>query len=306
MTGRPKTDLRHLTVHHRHRVGRVALVIALALGAPSCGDESSINTADTDSSMPASSRSPSSSPTTTASVGTDPDETTTARVYFLRDEKVSPVGRTVDGRTPARGALEALLKGPGDNTGHVSSIPSGTTLLGISVAGGVATVDLSGEFASGGGSMSMLTRVAQVVFTLTQFPTVTSVSFRIDGSPVDAIDGEGVLVDPPRTRSDFEDQTPAILVESPLPGTRLESPFTATGTSNTFEATYLYSLTDSAGTVLAEGFGTATSGTGTRGTFSQEIVYAEAAPGAAVLKLFESSANDGSDINVVEIPVELS
>lgn len=152
----------------------------------------------------------------------------------------------------------------------------------------------------------MLTRVAQVVFTLTQFPTVTSVSFHLDGSPVNAIGGEGVLVDPPRTRSDFEDQTPAILVESPLPGTRLESPFTATGTSNTFEATYLYSLTDAAGTVLAEGFGTATSGTGTRGTFSQEIAYAEAAPGTAVLKLFESSANDGSDINVVEIPVELS
>lgn len=276
----------------------VALALAVGLLAPACGDD--------DSASPDRSTTTDAPAATTTTTSTAPVETTTAKVYFLRGETVAPVGRDVDVASPARGAVEALLAGPtGADGGLVSNVPAGTRLLGLDISGDVATVDLSSEFSSGGGSLSMLTRVAQVVYTLTQFPTVSSVAFHIDGQPVEAIGGEGVIVDPPRTRADFEDQTPAILVESPLPGERLASPFTASGTSNTFEATYLYSLTDSAGTVLADGFGTATSGTGTRGTWSQEIAFSDAAPGAAVLKMYESSAKDGSEINVVEIPVEL-
>ena len=59
-----------------------------------------------------------------------------------------------------------------------SAIPAGTRLLGLSIAGQIATVDLSSEFESGGGATSVLGRLAQVVYTLTQFPTVTSVSSR--------------------------------------------------------------------------------------------------------------------------------
>jgi len=51
----------------------------------------------------------------------------------------------------------------------------------------------------------MLTRVAQVVYTVTQFPAVQRVAFRLDGKPVSAIGGEGVVVDPPVTHADFPD-----------------------------------------------------------------------------------------------------
>ena len=72
-----------------------------------------------------------------------------------------------------------------------------------------AEVDLSAAFASGGGSLSMLTRVAQAVYTLTAFPTVHAVRFLIEGERVDAIGGEGVIVDPPPTRADLPGQAPA-------------------------------------------------------------------------------------------------
>jgi spore germination protein GerM len=109
--------------------------------------------------------------------------------------------------------------------GLVTSIPSGTWLLGLRIDRGVAYVDLSGSFAFGGGSRSMLTRIAQVVHTLTWFPTVGSVRFLIDGREVDAIGGQGVIVDHPPTRADVEGQAPAILIERPTEGQTVSAPW---------------------------------------------------------------------------------
>jgi len=49
---------------------------------------------------------------------------------------------------------------------------------------GVARVDLSSDFETGGSSRSLQLRLAQVVYTLTQFPTVSAVRFSVDGTPV--------------------------------------------------------------------------------------------------------------------------
>jgi hypothetical protein len=231
------------------------------------------------------------------------------RVYFLRDEKVGAAGRSVPQTgTPAKAAREALLQGPSTSdadAGLLTVIPTGTTLHNVTIEGGVATVDLSASFGSGGGSLSMQGRVAQVVYTLTQFPTVTGVSFELDGAPITTLGGEGVVLDHPQTRADWESFTPAILVESPLPGETVTSPFHVTGTANTFEATLQIRLTGSDGTVLFEHFGMATSGTGTRGTYDETVTFSTTKHGAATLRLFESSAKDGSEINVVEIPVKV-
>jgi hypothetical protein len=149
----------------------------------------------------------------------------------------------------------------------------------------------------------MLLRVAQVVHTVTQFPTVQRVAFRLDGEPVEAIGGEGVVVSPPVDRGDFEDQAPAILVESVGPGDEVASPLRVLGTANTFEATLNLRLVAEDGTVLHDDFATATSGTGTRGTFEVTIEFD--AEGPATLVAYERSAEDGAEINVVEIPVVL-
>jgi Sporulation and spore germination/Immunoglobulin-like domain of bacterial spore germination len=255
------------------------------------------------------------SPTTTASGTTStPTETsgeamTPLRVYFVRLERMGAAGREVQA-TPAVGAaaVRELLAGPtadDRSAGLQSEIPSGTKLNGLTIDNGVATVDLSRAFQSGGGSTSMQLRVAQVVYTLTQFRSVKRVRFRIDGEPVDAIGGEGVVVDPPVSRGAFEDQTPAILVESPTPGSVVTSPLRVRGTANTFEATLNLRLLDGSGKVLYDNFTTATSGSGTRGTFEQTIPFTISKDGPGTLVAYEHSAADGSEINVVRIPVEL-
>jgi germination protein M len=232
------------------------------------------------------------------------------RVYLMRDEHLG-VGSRGAGAGPAVGtaALEALLDGPTPDeaaAGLDTEIPEGAELLGLSIdEDGLATVDLSRDFESGGGSLSMQARVAQVVFTLTQFPTVDRVSFRLGGEDVEAIGGEGI---PARevSREDFEDVTPAILLESPTPGERIASPLRIQGTANTFEANFLVELAAPDGRLLVETFVTATSGSGERGLFDASFEFTGASAGSGTLRVFEESAEDGSRINVVEIPVELA
>ena len=51
---------------------------------------------------------------------------------------------------------------------------------------------------------------------------------------------------------------------------------------------------------------TATSGTGTRGTFEFEAPFEVAEVGQGTLVVFEPSAKDGSRTNVQEIPLRLT
>jgi hypothetical protein len=249
----------------------------------------------------------SSATTTTATTPTTttPGATSIA-VYFLRDGKVAPVRRTVPATTAvARAAMSALLAGPTEAehaAGLVSAIPEGTSLRDIALADGVATVDLDRRFDEGGGSASMLGRVAQVVATLTRFSTVRRVGFRLDGDPVDAIGGEGVVVSPPVGRLRIEQQTPQILVETPLPGDRVTSPIRVRGTANVFEATVSFEVRDAHGRVVQRSFTTATSGTGTRGTFDTELAVPNVA-GPVTIVAFEASAEDGSRLHVAKVPV---
>jgi immunoglobulin-like protein involved in spore germination len=132
-------------------------------------------------------------------------------------------------------------------------------------------------------------RTAATVYTLSQFAP---------RAPVE-VDGKRY------TRADFEDLTPTILVESPLPFQAVSAPLRVTGTANTFEATFAYELLDPAGKVLSHNFETATSGSGTRGTFEFTVPF-EAPNGLGKLVVFENSAADGSRIHQVEIPLRLT
>ena len=132
-------------------------------------------------------------------------------------------------------------------------------------------------------------RTAEEVYTLSQF------------GPKKPVDVGGKSY----TRADFEDLTPAILVESPLPFASVTSPLRVWGTANTFEATFDYELLDASGKVLSHHFVTATSGSGTRGTFDFTVPF-EAPNGLGKLVVFEESAADGSRIHQVDIPLTLN
>jgi germination protein M len=114
------------------------------------------------------------------------------------------------------------------------------------------------------------------------------------------------VLDHPQTRADYEDITPAILVESPTPGGRVSgNTLRITGTANTFEATFSAKVTDASGQTLVEQVIHATSGSGTRGTFDATLTLTLTPTQASqgTLTVYESSAKDGSPQNVVEIPI---
>ena len=129
-------------------------------------------------------------------------------VFFVRPDPAHHKGSLEAVRRPVppgpadarlEAALRALLAGPGRQD-LFTEIPPGTTLLGVRVEGGIATVNLSKHYTSGGGSSSMLGRVWQLVYTATQFPAAPAVQILIEGRRVDTLGGEGVMIGAPLRR----------------------------------------------------------------------------------------------------------
>ena len=293
-----------------------AFVLLTVLVACSGGSKQS---ATTDSAPPTSSGPATSVPPTTAAGPTTAPASapTTAalqpidlRVYFMRGASVGAAHRRVAGTVAtARAAMNELLAGPtADETtaGLSSTIPRGISLLGINIADGTATVDLSGGFAGSADAKAMAGRFAQVVFTLTQFPTVSRVAFHLDGRAVAVTGPAGAALAGPASRADFEPASPAILVETPTPGDHVSSPIRVAGTANVFEATFLLELTDASGKVVVQQTAMATSGSGTRGTFDVALRFATHQAGPGKLTVFDASAKDGSRQDVVDIPIVLA
>ena len=240
-----------------------------------------------------------------------PSGTVTYQVWFAEGESLFVTYRSQE-RTPRVGsaALEALLRGPDEfeqGYGLSSAIPEGTQLLGLRIEDGIAYVDLTSEFESGGGTLSMQMRLAQVVYTLAQFPTVEGVLFSLDGEQVDVIGGEGIVVDQPLRRRDFRELLPAILVTSPALGQTVGNPVVIRGSANVFEANVSVEVLDASGQEIASTFTTATCGTGCRGTFAVSLEYEvdEEQDGTLVVH-DDDAAGTGTFPHEVRIPVRLT
>ena len=292
------------------------LALSVVLGACSNDTPEPTKAGSASATATDASPSPDATPTPSATVEVTPSEAPEEpagdinyEVWFVVGDKIFLEHRTAPAtQGVARLAMESLLAGPigpEAESGDTTAIPEGTSLLGISIADGTATVDLSDEFDSGGGSAGMFLRLAQVVFTLTQFPTVQGVDFRIEGEPVETFSGEGIVLDGPQTRADYEDQVPAIVVEEPAIGEEVQGPLVVKGTANVFEATVSFKVIGENGETLLKDFATATCGTGCRGDFEKELDVRVDRRTTVIVKVFESSAEDGRPTNVVNVPVIL-
>jgi hypothetical protein len=229
--------------------------------------------------------------TTTATTTT----ATTLNVYFYRNAALVPAVVQVP-QTQAVGtaALEALLAGP--PSGYTSALPTGGQLNALSIVDGTATAHFNA-------AMAGLTRSAQaqVVYTLTQFGTVHGVEATAGANPVVFEGGNDLPLTAPATRDDFVDLTALapIFVAAPLRDSTVSGPVVAQGTADVFEGTLQVDVY-SGGKKLATETITATSGTGTRGTWHTVLTVP---PGAARLAFYEPSAEDGSHLHETDVSV---
>lgn len=253
--------------------------------------------------------------TTEATTTTAPTTTTTSSVYsgqvvvyvlddsgsngfrqgpFLYPISVPPIsGSTLTGAT-----LETLLAISGFDT----AIPEGTTVEEVTQDGSIVAVDLSDEFESGGGSASMFARLAQLTFTLTRIDGIDGVLLVENGSPVSVFSSEGIVLDGPMVRADFEDQLPGILVDFPAAGEIVPATFDISGVAAAFEGVFQLEVLEGNTIVFAPEFVSTDSGIGF-GSFDVEAVTG-AAPGTNLtIRVWENSAEDGSVISERFVPV---
>jgi spore germination protein GerM len=100
-------------------------------------------------------------------------------------------------------AFEKMLQGSTDPA-LISTIPSDTKLQKLEIQPDGIHVDLSQEFTEGGGSTSMMGRVAQVIYTATTLDPNAAVWISVDNQPLDVLGGEGLVLDQPMTRQAFD------------------------------------------------------------------------------------------------------
>lgn len=118
-----------------------------------------------------------------------------ADLYFARvvDGKQRMVAITRElppGLGVARACLEELLRGEVPR-GCDRPLPPGTELRGITLDGGVATVDFSEQLQSGfrGGSDNEGVVIYSIVNTLTSLPTIERVQILVEGQHINTIGG---------------------------------------------------------------------------------------------------------------------
>jgi hypothetical protein len=282
----------------------VVAVVVLAFGLAACGGDG------------AGGSTPTATVTVTATPTVEPTgepgATMTVSLYFLRGETLGVAHRAVPATgAPATAAMNVLLAGPDTReraAGLGTTIPDGVVLHGIVIDSEtkIATVDLGDRFAAGDGALSLRARVAEVVYTLTQFPTVRSVRFLIDGEPDVPLGGEGLLLEKPQTRAGNRDLLPAIFVESPAVGDVISDPrLTLRGSASVFEATFVAEVLDTTGEVVADKTVTARVGAPGRGGFVTRVSL-PMLTGKGKLVVYEVSMADGSRMNEVRIPLRFA
>lgn len=145
-------------------------------------------------------------------VNQDPTKIERGQVYWLNSQgdrlilvtRPLSVPKTSNNQQVLQTALETLLAGS-KNANDTTTIPEGTKLLSINLDKEGVHLNLSQEFTTGGGSASMIGRLAQVLYTTTTLDPQAKVWLKIEGEPLEILGGEGLEVAQPMTRQWFEE-----------------------------------------------------------------------------------------------------
>ena len=233
---------------------RALIIIALSGAVAGCGGSN-----DASTTLPTT-----TSPSTTTATTTAPAPAPiTVTVFRVRDgHLVAGAARVQGTRAVAAASLTALgLAAP------------------ISISNGTATVERDDATRE---------QVAEMVYTLTQYPTIQ----RVD------VAGKTGL-----TRADVAEFVPPILVERPAAGATTGKTIAVSGSASVYEATVVLELRQ-AGKVVQKKVVTAAEGAPGRGPFSGTLVAP--ASGHYVVAAYSPSAMDGSPQHEQDVPVTVT
>ena len=233
---------------------RALIIIALSGAVAGCGGSN-----DASTTLPTT-----TSPSTTTATTTAPAPAPiTVTVFRVRDgHLVAGAARVQGTRAVAAASLTALgLAAP------------------ISISNGTATVERDDATRE---------QVAEMVYTLTQYPTIQ----RVD------VAGKTGL-----TRADVAAFVPPILVERPAAGATTGKTIAVSGSASVYEATVVLELRQ-AGKVVQKKVVTAAEGAPGRGPFSGTLVAP--ASGHYVVAAYSPSAMDGSPQHEQDVPVTVT
>ncbi|MFY9586614.1 MAG: GerMN domain-containing protein [Actinomycetota bacterium] len=278
------------------------LLVVLAVATAACAKGTTAGpAAGPGNTLPAT---PASS-TPTASPGT-----TRVTIYYLASGTsrayLAPERHTI-ARTPAiaKAALAELVHGTAQDPDHTTPFPSTATINAVTISNKVATVDWSAEVltASAGAETEKL-GIQSIVYTLTEFPTITKVRFTVEGKAsgtasngraIEDFWGHEGLIGQPWDRDPQIDVLAPITLWTPLDGSRSDGTLKLTGEASTFEANVGIILRNAAGKVVKQTSTTASIGAPDRGTYSAMITFAPPAGAQTwTLEVSEDSAKDGS------------
>ncbi|MGL1894533.1 MAG: GerMN domain-containing protein [Spirochaetaceae bacterium] len=112
------------------------------------------------------------------------------------------------GKSPLSKTLERLLVGPDTqdiNRGLLTLVPDGAVVLSISIKDGVAYLNFNEMFRFNSlGVEGYIAQIKQIVYTATEYESVDSVQFSIDGAIQEYLGPEGVYIGRPISRDDLE------------------------------------------------------------------------------------------------------
>lgn len=142
-----------------------------------------------------------------------PVKTSVQKLYFVFIGEDGTLSRKMITRTvekndsPLVTNINLLLAGPNQsesNKGYRNLIPEGTKLLSASVRDGIAYLNFNEQFEFNTVGMDgYQAQLMQIVFTATEFSTVNSVQFLIEGQKKDYLGSEGVWIGSPLSRGSF-------------------------------------------------------------------------------------------------------
>ena len=150
--------------------------------------------------------------TQTTTTTTPPAQTRERAIYFTQVDKdgqilQSKVTRRIPvSDTPMQDSLKTMLTGPSAdevNRGILNIIPKNTRVLSAAIRGSTAYINFSEDFLFNTfGVEGYVAQLRQIVWTVTEFPTVNDVQILIEGRRQDYL-GEGIYIGSPINRQSF-------------------------------------------------------------------------------------------------------